>query len=58
VGDCTLTSATEFPDDLNERLASRIQPTSDGHRPYVQAVDDVFGREIDYGIPDYPVGCD
>lgn len=37
-------------DDLKERLASRIQLTSDGHRPYVQAVDDVFGRDIDYGI--------
>jgi hypothetical protein len=58
VGDRTLTSATEFLDDLKERLASRIQLTSDGHRPYVQAVDDVIGRDIDYGIPDDPVGCD
>ncbi len=50
IGDRTLSSATEFMDDLKERLANRIQLTSDGHRPYVQAVDDVFGRDIDYGI--------
>ena len=50
VGDRTLASAREFLDDLKERLSCRIQLTSDGHRPYVQAVDEVFGREIDYGI--------
>jgi IS1 family transposase len=50
VGDRTLASATEFLGDLKERLAGRVQLTSDGHRPYIQAVDDVFGRDIDYGI--------
>ena len=49
VGDRTSTSAIEFLDDLKERLASRVQLTSDGHRSYLDAVDTVFGRDIDYG---------
>src|SRR5689334_5517591 len=38
VGDRTSTSAMAFVDDLKERLANRIQLTTDGHRPYVDAV--------------------
>jgi hypothetical protein len=49
VGDRTSTSAIAFLDDLKERLASRVQLTSDGHRSYLDAVDTVFGRDIDYG---------
>lgn len=30
------------------RLASRVQLTSDGHKAYLQAVEDAFGSEIDY----------
>src|SRR5581483_9642031 len=33
--------ALYFVDDLRSRLASRVQITSDGHRPYLQAVDTV-----------------
>ena len=51
VGDRTSTSAIAFLDDLKERLASRVQLTSDGHRAYLDAVDTVFGRDIDYGGP-------
>lgn len=50
IGDRTYESAVTFMDDLKERLANRIQLTSDGHRPYLQAVDDVFGRDIDYAV--------
>ncbi|RAI43329.1 IS1 family transposase [Rhodoplanes roseus] len=50
IGDRTGTSARIFLDDLKERLAGRIQLTSDGHRAYVEAVDEVFGRDVDYGI--------
>ena len=49
VGDRTSTSAIAFLDDLKERLASRVQLTSDGHHSYLDAVDTVFGRDIDYG---------
>ena len=34
--------------DLKARLASRVQLTSDGHKPYLVAVEDAFGCEIDY----------
>ena len=30
------------------RFATRIQLTTDGHKPYVVAVEDAFGAEIDY----------
>jgi hypothetical protein len=34
--------------DLQERLANRVQLTSDGHRAYLVAVESAFGSEIDY----------
>jgi len=40
--------AHEFMTDLAARMASRIQLTSDGHRPYLRAVEDAFGSAIDY----------
>src|SRR3984957_1986609 len=43
-------SALMFMDDLRERLASRVQLTSDGHRPYLAAVDTVFGDDVDYAM--------
>lgn len=42
--------AAEFISDLAARLSHRIQLTSDGHRPYIQAVEDAFGCEIDYAV--------
>ena len=42
--------AYHFMHDLAERLANRIQITTDGHRPYIQAVEDTFGSEIDYAM--------
>ena len=36
--------------DLESRLSSRIQLTTDGFQPYIQAVESVFGCEIDYGM--------
>jgi IS1 family transposase len=43
-------SAIAFVDDLKERLANRVQVTSDGHRPYLTAVDVVFGNDVDYAM--------
>ncbi len=42
--------ATEFVKDLATRLSNRVQITSDGHRAYLQAVDDAFGWEVDYAM--------
>lgn len=50
VGDRTIASAVRFGDDLRSRLANRVQLTSDGHRPYLQAVDTVFGDDVDYAM--------
>jgi IS1 family transposase len=37
-----------FMDDLRDRLANRIQLTSDGHRAYLEAVEGAFGDDVDY----------
>jgi len=50
VGNCDAKSATMFIDDLASRLASRVQLTTDGHRPYLEAVEGAFGSEIDYAM--------
>ena len=39
-----------FMDDLADRLANRIQLTSDGHKAYLQAVEGAFGNNIDYAM--------
>jgi IS1 family transposase len=43
-------SACEFANDLKGRLANRVQLTTDGHRMYLEAIEDTFGADIDYGI--------
>jgi len=50
VADRKIQSAMIFMDDLKERLANRVQLTSDGHRPYLVAVDAVFGEDVDYAM--------
>lgn len=40
--------ATEFMQDVAERLANRVQLTTDGHRAYLDAVEDAFGSDVDY----------
>ena len=41
-------SAYEFMMDLADRLAGRVQLTSDGLRLYEGAVEDAFGADVDY----------
>ena len=41
-------TACEFVADLASRLANRVQITSDGHRPYLEAVEKAFGGEVDF----------
>jgi IS1 family transposase len=43
-------AAYHFIHDLKERLASRVQLTTDGHKAYLNAVEDAFGAEIDYAM--------
>ena len=50
VADRTTESATIFMDDLRERLTNRVQLTSDGHRPYLDAVAETFGHDVDYAM--------
>jgi len=40
--------AFEFMSDVAKRLAHRVQLTTDGHKAYLSAVEDVFGIGIDY----------
>jgi IS1 family transposase len=40
--------AFEFMQDVASRLSNRVQMTTDGHRPYLEAVEDSFGIDIDY----------
>jgi IS1 family transposase len=40
--------AAEFMQDVASRLANRVQLTTDGHKAYMDAVEDTFAGEIDY----------
>ena len=42
--------AVEFMEDVVERLANRVQLTTDDHRAYLEAVEDAFGSEVDYAM--------
>lgn len=50
VGDRSASSAYHFIHDLKERLANRVQLTTDGHRAYLTAVEDAFGTDVDYAM--------
>ena len=39
-----------FMDDLRDRLANRVQLTSDGHKAYLEAVEGAFGSDVDYAM--------
>ena len=41
-------SATEFMRDVAGRIRGRVQLTTDGHRAYLNAVEDAFGVDVDY----------
>lgn len=59
VGNRDAESAYEFIQDVKNRLSGRIQLTTDGHKPYLKAVDKAFDGEINsaqlvkiYGSPE------
>ncbi len=41
--------ANAFMQDVADRLATRVQLTTDGHGPYLQAVEGAFGIDVDFG---------
>lgn len=41
-------TAVAFMDDLQKRLANRVQLTTDGYKVYLDAVRETFGHEVDY----------
>jgi IS1 family transposase len=50
VGSRDAESAYEFMQDVAGRLRGRVQLTTDGHRPYLEAVEAAFGMDIDYAV--------
>ena len=50
VGSRDADAAQTFIGDLAMRLTNRVQLTSDGHAPYLQAVEQSFGADIDYAM--------
>jgi len=47
IGQRDAIAARDFIEDLARRLANRVQLTTDGHKPYLMAVDRAFGEQID-----------
>jgi len=50
VGDRDVDTATVFMQDVRYRITNRIQLTTDGHRPYLQAVTKAFDYDVDYAM--------
>lgn len=50
LGDRTLSTAYDFMHDLADRLANRVQLTTDGHKVYLEAVESAFNEDIDYAM--------
>ena len=50
LGTRDLETARVFMRDLAGRLAHRAQITTDGHRAYLEAVEDAFGSDVDYAV--------
>src|SRR5260370_41438715 len=48
VGKRTAASARAFVTDLRSRVRGRFQVTADGHRPYVDAFEEVCGDMVDF----------
>jgi IS1 family transposase len=50
IGPRHATAGYHFFCDLKQRLANRVQLTTDGHKAYLIAIDQSFGTEIDYAM--------
>jgi len=52
VGERSIPYAMKFMNEIASRLSHRIQLTTDGHHPYIEAVDDAFAGAIDHAVLD------
>lgn len=50
VGDRDADAANTFIQDVAGRLATRVQLTTDAHKPYLEAVEGAFGADVDYAM--------
>jgi hypothetical protein len=50
VGMRDVDDARAFIADLRSRLMARVQITTDGHQPYVPAIEAEFGQDVDYAM--------
>jgi IS1 family transposase len=48
IGNRDLEEAIAFMEDVSRRLHNRVQLTTDGHRPYITAVERAFDGKVDY----------
>ena len=60
VGNRAAEDAYAFINDLAGRLRHRVrlQITTDGHKPYLEAIEGAFGCEVDYGMLIKVYGCE
>src|SRR6266508_5518766 len=58
VGSRDAGAAHAFMTDVASRLKHRVQLTTDAHRPYLAAVEDAFGADIDYAVLQKLYGAD
>jgi IS1 family transposase len=49
IGERNYAAANGFMSDVASRLANRVQLSTDGFPPYLQAVDNAFGIDVDFG---------
>ncbi len=49
VGGRDASYAKAFMEDVADRLANRVQLTTDGHKAYLEGVSSAFGNNVDYG---------
>ena len=50
VGDRDADAAAAFMEDVAGRLATRVQLTTDAHKPYLEAVEGALGADVDYAM--------
>lgn len=48
VGERNSDCSYAFVADLRDRLANKVQLTTDGHKMYLEAIEKAFGADIDY----------
>lgn len=50
IGDRDGAAARMFAKDFAARVANRVQLTSDGHSPYLWAIEEAFGADVDFAM--------